>query len=118
NDISQARIGGVRTKEEIAAFFNGGAISRGLVLDGILLATGETLGPVQLRLLVQGLLPNQLFTKNPAFALLNLRGGFRIGERSSLTLILENIFDKNYRTMGSGIDGPGTNAAVRYSFNF
>lgn len=28
------------------------------------------------------------------------------------------IFDKNYRTMGSGIDGPGTNAAVRYSFSF
>jgi hypothetical protein len=35
-----------------------------------------------------------------------------------VTLILENIFDKNYRTMGSGIDGPGTNAAVRYSFSF
>jgi len=50
--------------------------------------------------------------------LLNLRGGFRIGERSSITVMLENIFDKNYRTMGSGIDGPRTNAAVRYSFSF
>jgi hemoglobin/transferrin/lactoferrin receptor protein len=118
NDISQARIGGLRTKEEIAGFFNGGAVPRGLVRNGILLPTGETLAQVQLRLLGPGLLPNQLFTKNPGFALLNLRGGFRIGERSSITLILENIFDKNYRTMGSGIDGPGTNAAVRYSFNF
>ena len=118
NDISQARIGGLRTKEEIAGFFNGGAVPRDLVRNGILLPTGETLAQVQLRVLGPGLLPNQLFTKNPGFALLNLRGGFRIGERSSVTLILENIFDKNYRTMGSGIDGPGTNAAVRYSLSF
>ena len=118
NDISQARIGGIRTREEIANFFVGGAVARGLVRNGILLPTGETLAQVQLRVLGPGLQPNQLFTKNPGFALLNLRGGFRIGERSSVTVILENIFDKNYRTMGSGIDGPGTNAAVRYSFSF
>jgi outer membrane receptor protein involved in Fe transport len=118
NDISQARIGGIRTAAEIAGFFNGGAIPRGLVRNGILLPTGETLAQVQLRVLGPGLQPNQLFTKNPGFALLNLCGGFRVGERSSVTLILENIFDKNYRTMGSGIDGPGTNAAVRYSFSF
>ena len=118
NDTSQARIGGIRTREEIAGFFNGGAIARGLVRNGILLATGETLAQVQLRVLGPGLQPNQLFHKNPGFALLNVRGGFRIGERSSVTVILENILDKNYRTMGSGIDGPGTNAAVRYSFSF
>jgi hemoglobin/transferrin/lactoferrin receptor protein len=118
NDLSQARIGGLRTREEIAGFFNGGAVARGLVRNGILLPTGETLSQVQLRLLGPGLQPNVLFTKNPGFALLNLRGGFRIGERSSVMIILENIFDKNYRTMGSGIDGPGTNAAVRYSFSF
>ena len=92
----------LRTREEIAGFFNGGAVARGLVRNGILLATGETLAQVQLRVLGPGLQPNQLFTKNPGFALLNLRGGFRIGERSSFTVILENIFDKNYRTMGSG----------------
>jgi outer membrane receptor protein involved in Fe transport len=118
NDISQARIGGLRTREEIAGFFNGGAVARGLVRNSILLATGETLAQVQLRVLGPMLQPNQLFTKNPGFALFNLRGGFRIGERSSITVILENIFDKNYRTMGSGIDGPGTNAAVRYSLSF
>jgi outer membrane receptor protein involved in Fe transport len=118
NDISQARIGGLRTREEIAGFFNGGAVARGLVRNGILLATGETLAQVQLRVLGPTLQPNQLFTKNPGFALFNVRGGFRLGERSSVTVILENIFDKNYRTMGSGIDGPGTNAAVRYSLSF
>jgi hemoglobin/transferrin/lactoferrin receptor protein len=118
NDILQARIGGLRTREEIAGFFNGGAVARGLVRNGILLPTGETLAQVQLRVLGPGLQPNALFNKNPGFALLNLRGGFRIGERSSVTVILENLFDKNYRTMGSGIDGPGMNAAVRYAFNF
>lgn len=118
NDISQARIGGLRTRDEIAGFFNGGAVARGLVRNGILLPTGETLAQVQLRLLGPGLQPNTLFSKNPGFSLLNLRGGFRIGERSSVTLFLENVLDKNYRTMGSGIDGPGTNAAVRYSFSF
>jgi hemoglobin/transferrin/lactoferrin receptor protein len=118
NDISQARIGGLRTREEIAGFFNGGAVARGLVRNGILLPTGETLAQVQLRVLGPGLQPNTLFSKNPGFALFNVRGGFRIGERSSVTVILENIFDKNYRTMGSGIDGPGRNAAVRYSFRF
>jgi outer membrane receptor protein involved in Fe transport len=118
NDISQARIGGIRTREEIAAFFNGGAIPRGLVRNGILLATGETLAQVQVRVLGPTLLPNQLFRKNHGFALLNVRGGFRIRERSSVTVILENILDKNYRTMGSGIDGPGTNVAVRYSLRF
>jgi outer membrane receptor protein involved in Fe transport len=118
NDISQARIGGLRTREEIAGFFNGGAVPRGLVRNGILLPTGETLAQVQLRILGPGLQPNTLFNKNPGFALFNVRGSFRIGERSSVTLILENIFDKNYRTMGSGIDGPGINAAVRYSYRF
>lgn len=118
NDIAQARIGGLRTREEIAGFFNGGAVARGLVRNGILLPTGETLAQVQLRVLGPTLQPNVLFTKNPGFALLNLRGGFRIGEHSTVTIILENLLDKNYRTMGSGIDGPGRNAAVRYSFNF
>ncbi|HEU4766377.1 MAG TPA: TonB-dependent receptor, partial [Pyrinomonadaceae bacterium] len=118
NDVSQARIGGLRTREEIAGFFNGGAVARGLVRNGILLPTGETLAQVQLRVLGPGLQPNALFSKNPGFALFNVRGGWRLGERSSLTFILENIFDHNYRTMGSGIDGPGINGGVRYSFSF
>lgn len=118
NDISQARIGGLRTREEIAGFFNGGAVARGLVRNGILLPTGETLTQVQLRVLGPGLQPNAMFNKNAGFALFNVRGGFRIAEHSSVTVILENIFDKNYRTMGSGIDGAGMNGAVRYSYSF
>lgn len=119
NDQQQARIGGVRTREEITQFFNNGAVARGLVRGGVLLETGETLPQVLRRVLGPDLSARvPLFTKNPGFATLNLRGGYRLGEHTRLTFILENVFDKNYRTMGSGIDAPGTNAVVSFSRNF
>lgn len=119
NDMQQARIGGVRTREEITQFFNNGAVARGLVRGGVLLETGETLPQVLRRVLGPDLSARvPLFTKNPGFATLNFRGGYRLGERTRLTFILENVFDKNYRTMGSGIDAPGTNAVVSFSRDF
>jgi len=119
NDLQQARIGGVRTRAEIISFFNNGAVARGLVSNGILLATGENVTQVWMR--VVGPDPagrTQLFTKNPGYATFNLRGGRRLSENSTVTLILENVLDRNYRSMGSGIDGPGINAVVRYSLQF
>ena len=59
-----------------------------------------------------------LYTKNPGFATFNVRGGWRLGEGSAVTVILENILDKNYRTRGSGVDAPGLNAVVRVSHSF
>lgn len=119
NDLQQARIGGVRTREEISQFFAGGAVARGLVRGGVLLETGETLPQVLRRVLGPDLSARvPLFTKNPGFATLNFRGGYRLGEHTRLTLILENVFDKNYRTMGSGVDAPGANAFVSFSRNF
>ena len=119
NDQQQARIGGVRTREEITQFFNHGAVARGLVGGGVLLATGETLPQVLRRVLGPDLSARvPLFTKNPGFATLNFRGGYRLGEHTRLTFILENVFDKNYRTMGSGADAPGTNAVVSFTRNF
>lgn len=117
NDLQQARIGGIRTRSEIANFFNNGAVARGLVRNGILSATGETLAQIQQRVLGSAQRA-PLYTKNPGFATFNFRGGYRFNDHSSLTFILENIFDKNYRTMGSGIDAPGINAVVRYSYKF
>ncbi|MDQ3710775.1 MAG: TonB-dependent receptor [Acidobacteriota bacterium] len=117
NDLQQARIGGIRTRAEIANFFNNGAVARGLVRNGVLLETGETLPQVQNRVLGAATRA-PLFTKNPGFATFSVRGGYRFGESSALTFILENIFDKNYRTMGSGVDAPGINAMVRYSYKF
>lgn len=119
NDLQQARIGGIRTREEITGFFNNGAVARGLVRGNVLLATGETLPQVLRRVLGSDLSARvPLYLRNPGFATFNLRGGFNFGERTSVTLILENIFDKNYRTMGSGIDAPGINAMVRFSRSF
>jgi outer membrane receptor protein involved in Fe transport len=118
-DFEEARIGGIRDREEIANFFNNGAVARGLVRNGVLLATGETLAQVWLRVLgpdPEADLP--LFNKMPGYATLNFRGGYRLSESSSITVIIENILDKNYRTMGSGVDAPGFNAVVRYSFRF
>ncbi len=119
NDLQQARIGGVRTREEITGFFNGGAVARGLVRGGVLLQTGETLQQVLRRVLGPDLSARvPLYTKNPGFATFNLRGGLRLGEGSNVTVIVENIFDRNYRTMGSGVDAPGLNAMARFSHRF
>jgi len=119
NDLQQARIGGVRTRDEITQFFNNGAVARGLVRGGVLLETGETLPQVWRRVLGPDLSARvPLFTKNPGFATLNFRGGYRLGEHTRLTFILENVFDKNYRTMGSGVDAPGTNAFVSFARSF
>jgi outer membrane receptor protein involved in Fe transport len=119
NDLQQARIGGIRTRDEITNFFNNGAVARGLVRNGVLLPTGENLSQVLRRVLGTDLSARvPLYLKNPGYATLNVRGGFRLGEHSSVTAILENIFDRNYRTMGSGIDAPGFNAMIRYSHSF
>ncbi|HEX9919172.1 MAG TPA: TonB-dependent receptor [Pyrinomonadaceae bacterium] len=119
NDLQQARIGGIRTRDEITNFFNHGAVARGLVRDGVLSATGERLPQVLRRVLGTDLSARvPLYLKNPGYATLNVRGGFRLGEHSTVTAILENVFDRNYRTMGSGIDAPGVNAMIRYSHSF
>jgi outer membrane receptor protein involved in Fe transport len=119
NDLQQARIGGIRTRDEITNFFNNGAVARGLVRGGVLLPTGETLPQVLRRVLGSDLTARvPLYTKNPGFATFNVRGGWRFGEETRLTLILENVFDRNYRTMGSGVDAPGINAVARVSHSF
>jgi outer membrane receptor protein involved in Fe transport len=85
----------------------------------VLLQTGETLPQVLRRVLGSDLSARvPLYMKNPGFATFNVRGGLRLGEGSNVTVILENIFDRNYRTMGSGIDAPGLNAMARFSHRF
>jgi outer membrane receptor protein involved in Fe transport len=119
NDLQQARIGGIRTRDEITNFFNNGAVARGLVRDGILVPTNENLDQVLSRVLGPDLSARvPLFAKNPGYATLNFRGGYQTSERTRVTLILENILDKNYRTMGSGVDSPGITVALSYSIRF
>ena len=59
-----------------------------------------------------------LFWATPGYGTLNLRGGYRLSERSEVTVILENLLDRNYRVHGSGVDGSGVNLQVGYSFRF
>ncbi len=52
----------------------------------------------------------------PGYATLNLRVGRALGacDRHRVSLSLENITDKYYRVLGSGVDGPGFNALLGY----
>ncbi len=54
----------------------------------------------------------------PGYATLNVRAGTSLGchDQHRLSLSLENITDKNYRVLGSGVDGPGFNAIFGYQW--
>ena len=133
-DFEEQRTGAARARSDIAAFFANGAVARGLVTrdpnGGLrLVATSETLQEVQNRLLPIGATINgvtvvddstdvPLYLKTAGFATLNVRAGYRFGERHSLIFGIENILDKNYRINGSGIDSPGVNATLRYLFRY
>lgn len=133
-DFEEQRTGAARSRNDVASFFNNGAVARGLVRAdsaGVfrLVATGETVQQVQNRLLPIGAMINgvtvvddstdvPLFLKTAGFATVNIRAGYKLAERHSLVFGVENILDKNYRINGSGIDSPGVNATVRYLFRF
>ena len=73
-----ARIGATRTAATIASYFSGTATDRGLVRDGRLVATGETLAQVQARVLGTGTVV-PLFTNTPGFVVFGARAGLPIG---------------------------------------
>ena len=120
--------GATRTRGQIQNFFRRGACFRGLTNnpDGIcgtndetiLLATGETILQVQNRILGVGVNSAPLFTYLPSYGIVNLRGGIRIGEKSSLFWAFENIFDRPYRNPSWGIDGAGRSLRFAYRLRF
>jgi outer membrane receptor protein involved in Fe transport len=116
-DFSDARIGGLRTRASIATFFNGTASDMGLVQNGRLVATGETLQEVQNRVLGTAT-SAPLFTSHPGFAVLGLRAGVRLSSSFDLSVFGENLTDTNYRLYGSGLDAPGINFQVRARYRF
>ena len=54
----------------------------------------------------------------PGFLTLNTRGGLRVNEALQLTVGLENLTNRSYRTHGSGIDAAGTNAILGVDWMF
>jgi hemoglobin/transferrin/lactoferrin receptor protein len=126
-DFSDRRTGATRSRSQITNFFRRGACARGLTnnADGvcgsgdetILLPTGETLTQVQTRVLgAANSAP--LFTSLPSYAIVNLRGGVRFGEKSQIFWAVENIFDRPYRNPSWGLDGAGISFSAGYRFRF
>jgi hemoglobin/transferrin/lactoferrin receptor protein len=116
-DLSNARIGAVRTRSSIANFFDGTAADMGLVRGGILLSTGETLPAVQNRVLGAAA-SAPLYITQPGFFVVGLRGGLRVTSDLDVTVIGENLGDVNYRLLDSGLDAPGFNVQVRTRYRF
>jgi len=122
-DLEDRRSGATRSHSSIASFFNNGARARGLVgpgpdgragtADDVLLSSGETLPQVQARVLGSASAA-PLFPELPGFALLGVRGGFRLAARHDVFIDLENATDRSYRGVSWGVDGPGRSLYVRY----
>lgn len=137
-DLNDRRTGGGRSRANIQNFFRRGACVRGLTTPGpagcgsaggILIPTGETLAQVQNRLLPIGATINGVrvvdantlvptFPYLPGYGLVGVRGGFKFNESSEMFVDFENIFDKSYRGIGWGIDGPGRGVTFRYRYSF
>lgn len=127
-DLSDRRTGATRTRAQIQNFFRRGACVRGLTNnpdrvcgtgdETLLLPTNETLLQVQNRILGVGVNSAPLFRYLPGYGVANLRGGFRIGEKSSVFWAFENIFDQKYRNPSWGIDGAGRSIRFAYRYRF
>ena len=127
-DLGDRRTGATRSPGQIQNFFRRGACVRGLTTPGatgcgsaggVLIRTGETLAQVQTRVLGSTTAAAQpLFDHIPGYGLINVRAGFRLGERSDIGIDFENITDQNYRGLAWGIEGPGRSVSARYRFRF
>lgn len=54
----------------------------------------------------------------PGYAILTLRGGAQVTKNLKLNAAIENVFDKSYRTHGSGHNEPGRNFVLSADWTF
>lgn len=116
-DLTDARIGATRTRTSIANYFNGTATDLGLVRNGVLLRTGETLAQVQQRVLGDAT-SAPLYSSAPGFFVVGARAGIALSEHLEAIVIGENLTDRSYRLYGSGADSPGANMQARLRLRF
>ncbi len=128
-DLSDRRTGAPRSRAQIQNYFRRGACVAGLTRNAAnacngdlnsytLIPTGENITQVLTRVLGANFATRQLFTELPSYAIFNLRGGFRVGEKSRVSVEFENIFDRPYRNASWGIDGAGRSLRVGYVYRF
>ncbi|MFM8439847.1 MAG: hypothetical protein ACKN97_01005, partial [Acidobacteriota bacterium] len=127
-DLSDRRTGAVRSRSQIQNFFRRGACVLGLTNnpDGrcgtgdetVLLKTNESILQVQNRVLGVGNDNVPMFAYLPGFALVNLRGGFKLNEHSQFFWSFENMLDQYNRKPSWGMDGSGRNLKLQYSVRF
>ncbi len=117
-DLEDARIGAFRDADDITDFYANQGPRLGLVADGILLATGETLDQVIERVLGAGRTGAPLFTSTPGWVTLGIRGSYALADTQTLMFALSNLTDTNYRMHGSGFDAMGINLSLAYSVSF
>jgi hemoglobin/transferrin/lactoferrin receptor protein len=115
--LADRRTGAARSRTNIANFFNNGARVRGLVVNGILTATGESLAQVQTRVLGSAS-SAPMFSAIPGWGIVGVRGGMRMTERFDLSVDFANIADKNYRGIGWGMDGVGRSVTLQWRTRF
>ena len=127
-DLGDRRTGASRSRSSIASFFTNGARARGLVsagpdgvpgnADDLLLATGETLAQVQVRVLGPSGAAQPLHPVLAGYFVFGVRGAIRFAARHEVLFDLENLGDESYRGISSGMDAPGRSLYLRYSLTF
>lgn len=116
-DLEDIRIGAFRDAGDIEDFFVSQGPRLGLVQDGILIETGETVDQVIARVLGPDGEGAPLYTETPGWATFGIRGQWQMTPRQSLLFALDNLTDANYRLHGSGFDSPGFNLSLSLSMD-
>lgn len=118
-DLDDERIGAARSRNDIAAFFNG-SVAAPLVRNGVFIPTGETLAAIQDRVL-PGAAPATrvpLYLSTAGWLSVGAVCGYPLRENVHVTAGVQNLLDHNYRIHGSGVDAPGLGAHVALRFSF
>jgi len=113
-DLDDERMGAGRSRRDIASFFGS---PTALPLTPV----GETLAAIQSRVLPGVTSDTQrvpLYGRLGGWMRVDVATGFRLGEKTTVLAGIDNLLDRNYRTLGSGVDGPGFNATLRIRHTF